>query len=47
MVMGGGEIHQLATPESLIASPADDYVQDFAVKIIEIKMNSLKKYMDR
>ena len=47
MVMGGGRIHQLATPEQIIAEPADDYVSDFVNKNLRIKMDSLARFMDR
>lgn len=47
MVMGGGRIHQLATPDEMIAHPADDYVADFVVKNLNIKMESLVRFMDR
>ena len=47
MVMGEGRIHQLATPDDMIASPADDYVADFVVKNLNIKMESLARFMDR
>ncbi|MDO4443824.1 MAG: ABC transporter ATP-binding protein [Slackia sp.] len=47
MVMGGGRIHQLAAPEAIIADPADDYVADFVVSNLRIKMDSLKRFMDR
>lgn len=45
MVMGNGEIHQLATPDEIIANPADKYVQDFVVSNLEIKMKSLARFM--
>ena len=47
MVMGEGRIHQLATPDDMIAHPADDYVADFVVKNLNIKMESLARFMDR
>ena len=47
MVMGEGRIHQLATPDEMIAHPADDYVADFVVKNLNIKMESLARFMDR
>lgn len=45
MVMGNGEIHQLATPDEIIADPADNYVRDFVVSNLEIKMKSLARFM--
>lgn len=47
MVMGEGRIHQLAAPDDIIAHPADDYVADFVVKNLNIKMDSLARFMDR
>ncbi|MEG0217887.1 MAG: ABC transporter ATP-binding protein [Raoultibacter sp.] len=47
MVMGEGCIRQLATPEEIIAHPADDYVADFVVKNLHIKMNSLARFMGK
>lgn len=47
MVMGEGRIHQMASPDDIIAHPADDYVADFVVKNLNIKMESLARFMDR
>ena len=47
MVMGGGRIHQLADPEEIIANPADDYVSEFVVRNLRIKMDSLARFMGR
>lgn len=47
MVMGDGYIHQLSSPEDIIAHPADDYVDDFVNKNLRIKMDSLAKFMDK
>lgn len=47
MVMGEGRIHQLAAPDDIIAAPADDYVADFVVKNLKIKMDSLARFMER
>ncbi|MFR4802769.1 MAG: hypothetical protein ACLT98_05275 [Eggerthellaceae bacterium] len=47
MVMGGGRIHQLADPEEIIANPADDYVSEFVVRNLRIKMESLARFMGR
>lgn len=46
MVMGEGRIHQLATPEEIIANPADKYVSDFVVENLRIKMDSLARFME-
>lgn len=45
--MGGGRIHQLADPEEIIANPADDYVSEFVVRNLRIKMDSLARFMGR
>lgn len=44
MVMGDGLIHQLDTPENIIDAPSDDYVKEFVIKNINIKINSLIKF---
>ena len=44
---GQGSIHQLAAPDEIITNPADDYVADFVVKNLRIKMDSLARFMDR
>ena len=45
MVMGQGTIHQIDTPENLIYHPADEYVEQFVVRNLQMKMNSLAKYL--
>ncbi len=45
MVMGEARIHQLATPEEILASPADDYVKDFVISNLKAKIDSLSRYM--
>lgn len=45
MVMGEGTIHQLDTPDAIIAHPANAYVEEFVVKNLQIKMDSLKRFM--
>lgn len=47
MVMGEGRIHQLAAPEEIIAHPADEYVAEFVVRNLRVKMDSLARFMDR
>lgn len=44
MVMSEGNIEQLDTPENIVNNPANEYVKDFVLKNIEIKINSLIKY---
>ena len=45
MVMGEARIHQLATPEEILASPADNYVKDFVISNLKAKIDSLSRYM--
>lgn len=45
MVMSEGKIHQIDTPENLIAHPADDYVEQFVVHNLRVKMDSLLKHL--
>lgn len=44
MVMDNGIIHQLDTPENIIDHPADDYVRQFVIRNIEIKIKSLIRF---
>ncbi len=44
MVMNAGVIHQLDTPHNIIDHPADDYVKQFVIKNIDIKVNSLIQF---
>ncbi len=46
MVMGDGRIHQIDTPQKLIEAPANDYVERFVIKNIQIKINSLIKFVN-
>lgn len=46
MVMGEGMIHQLDTPHRIIEFPADDYVRQFVLKNIQIKIDSLVQFAD-
>ncbi|MBQ5633217.1 MAG: ABC transporter ATP-binding protein [Treponema sp.] len=45
MVMNNGNIHQLDTPQNIINSPADDYVNQFVLQNLKTKINSLIKYV--
>lgn len=45
MVMEAGRIHQLDTPEELVAHPADDYVRRFVVENLQIKVDSLTRFI--
>ena len=44
MVMDAGTIHQLDSPQNIIDHPADDYVKQFVIKNINIKINSLIQF---
>ena len=46
MVMDGGRISQLDTPENLCRNPANDYVKTFVLKNIQLKVNSLSRFTD-
>jgi ABC-type Fe3+/spermidine/putrescine transport system ATPase subunit len=45
MVMNLGVIEQLDTPERIIDQPANQYVHDFVIKNLRLKIDSLAKYM--
>lgn len=45
MVMENGGIAQLDTPENIIKNPANAYVQNFVVKNLQIKAQSLFRYV--
>ena len=45
MIMTEGIIHQLDTPENIINNPADDFVKTFVINNLQIKMDSLIKYV--
>lgn len=44
MVMDAGVIHQLDTPHNIIDHPADEYVKQFVIRNIDIKINSLIQF---
>lgn len=44
MVMNASVIHQLDTPENILHSPADAYVQEFVIDNLAEKTESLLKY---
>ena len=46
MVMREAHIVQIATPEEIIRNPADDYVKDFVLHNLQMKMDSLFKYVN-
>lgn len=43
MIMREANIVQLDTPDNIIDHPADDYVKDFVIKNLQIKIDSLLK----
>jgi ABC-type sugar transport system ATPase subunit len=45
MVMDHGVIHQLDTPDRIIQNPADRFVREFVLDNLELKINSLVKYL--
>jgi ABC-type sugar transport system ATPase subunit len=45
MVMDNGTIQQLDTPEALIANPANEYIQEFVINNLRLKIDSLVKYL--
>ncbi|MGW0731092.1 quaternary amine ABC transporter ATP-binding protein [Streptomyces sp. NPDC002851] len=45
MLMRGGEIVQLGTPEEIVANPADDYVRDFVRDVPREQVISVRRAM--
>lgn len=45
MVMDNGSIQQLDTPEKIVANPANEYVREFVLDNLKLKINSLIKYI--
>lgn len=45
MVMDQGVIHQIDTPEAIVNNPADEYVQNFVIRNLKLKIESLVKYV--
>jgi ABC-type Fe3+/spermidine/putrescine transport system ATPase subunit len=45
IVMREGVIEQLDTPENIIQHPANQYVRDFVILNLQLKIDSLAKYM--
>jgi ABC-type Fe3+/spermidine/putrescine transport system ATPase subunit len=45
MVMDSGKMMQIDTPESIINAPANDYIAEFVVKNLKLKLESLRKYL--
>lgn len=45
IVMKESRLVQIDTPENIIANPANDYVREFVINNLQIKINSLRKYV--
>ena len=45
MVMRQANVVQIDTPEQIISNPADDYVKEFVLDNIQMKIDSLMKHM--
>ena len=45
MIMNEGIIHQLDTPENIVKNPADDFVKKFVLDNLQLKLDSLIKYV--
>jgi ABC-type sugar transport system ATPase subunit len=46
MVMDHGNIHQIDTPENLIQHAADQFVREFVIDNLKLKISSLVKYIE-
>lgn len=46
MVMKESQIVQMDTPENIVKNPIDDYVRNFVVDNIRLKVESLSKYVE-
>ncbi|MBO5891972.1 MAG: ATP-binding cassette domain-containing protein [Oscillospiraceae bacterium] len=47
MVMNGGNIEQLDTPQNIYQNPASDYVREFVVSQLDQKFRALRQYTGR
>lgn len=45
MVMNRAHVVQIDTPEAILAAPADDYVRAFVLHNLQLKIDSLAKYV--
>jgi ABC-type Fe3+/spermidine/putrescine transport system ATPase subunit len=45
IVMNDGVIEQMDTPENIIRHPVNQYIKDFVILNLQLKMDSLAKYM--
>ncbi len=46
IVMREANIVQLDTPENIVKHPADDYVRDFVLRNLQLKIDSLRKFIE-
>lgn len=44
MVMKEGEIQQIASPEELVENPGNDFVREFVIDNLQMKIDALAKY---
>jgi ABC-type proline/glycine betaine transport system ATPase subunit len=44
MVMDNGIIRQIDTPDNIIKNPADEYVRNFVIRNIQLKIDSLSRF---
>jgi ABC-type proline/glycine betaine transport system ATPase subunit len=44
MVMDNAVIHQHDTPENIVNHPADEYIENFVLHNLKLKIDSLAKY---
>ena len=45
MILNRGVVSQIGTPEEIISSPANDYVQSFVVDNLQTKIDSLRRFL--
>jgi ABC-type Fe3+/spermidine/putrescine transport system ATPase subunit len=46
MVMDHGTIQQIDTPENIIGNPETPFVKEFVLDNLQLKIDSLKKYVN-
>lgn len=47
MIMDGGVISQLDTPENIVNAPANEYVKSFVLDNLQLKIDSLSRFTNR
>ena len=45
MIMNHGTVSQIGLPEEIINAPANDYIQTFVINNLQMKIDSLKRFM--